>query len=76
MENEELNVLTETEKNSIDTFKVLVAEVVKFRSKGTAVAASRARKAASQLAKELKVIRQDIQDTKKANADAKKAAKA
>lgn len=69
MENTEqqLEVLTENEKQAIDLFKTYIENTVKFRSKGTASAGSRARKNASELTKLFKVIRKDIQETKLQN---------
>ena len=71
---ETLAVLSSNENESVDLFKSLIEDIVKFRSKGTASAAARARKSASTLAKLLKVVRKDLQDAKKQNAVAKKAA--
>lgn len=73
--NENLSNLTENEILSIELFSEFVSNTVKFRNKGTASAAARARKNASQLAKLIKTLRKELQETKIANADAKQAAK-
>ena len=76
MENEELQSLTEKEKESISLFKSYIANVAKFRGKGTASAAARARKDASSLTKLLKEVRKELQEAKVAVIAAKKAQKA
>ena len=68
--------LSANEKLSIDLFNTYLEDTVKFRNKGTASAAARARKSASQLAKLIKVLRKELQDAKVQNASAKKAAAA
>ncbi len=75
-ENTQLDVLSGNEKQSIELFKTFVEDTAKFRTKGTASAANRARKGASALSKLLKEIRKELQAAKRANAAAKKAAKA
>lgn len=67
-----LDVLTENEKQSIDLFKSFVEDTLKFRSKGTASAAARARKNASALTKLLKVIRKELQESKNQKSEEKK----
>lgn len=57
----ELEVLTDAEKLSIELFKSFVKDTLKFRIKGTASAAARARKRASELIHLLKPIRKQIQ---------------
>ena len=74
--NNELDVLTDNEKRSVELFKAFLANAVKFRSKGTASAAARARKSASELTHLLKTIRKEIQDAKVESVAAKKAQKA
>lgn len=66
--------LSANEKLSIDLFNTFLEDTVKFRTKGTASAAARARKSASLLAKLLKELRKELQDAKVAKAAAKKAA--
>jgi hypothetical protein len=74
-ENEELQSLTEKEIESISLFKSYISNVAKFRSKGTASAAARARKDASLLTKLLKEIRKELQEAKAQAVAAKKAQK-
>lgn len=76
MENEELETLTEKERESIDIFKSYLSNAAKFRSKGTVSAAARARKDASVLTKLLKEVRKELQEAKVAAVAAKKAQKA
>jgi len=54
----------------------LEANIAKFRAKGTASAVARARKAASALAKHLKVVRKELQLDKVRVVAEKRAAKA
>lgn len=57
-------------------YDAYTADVEKFRSKGTASAVGRARKAASALAKHIKVIRKELQLEKVKVTAIKRAAKA
>ena len=65
---------------SVDAFKVLFEtfykDITKFYAKKTASAGARARKSLSALAKQAKVVRKEIQDQKRSNSAARKAAKA
>lgn len=71
---EKLSKLSPNETLSIELFSTYIEDTVKFRNKGTASAAARARKSASKLAKLIKVLRKELQEAKVANAAAKKAA--
>lgn len=73
MENTELETLTDNEKESVNLFRTYLENVAKFRSKGTASAAARARKNASELTKLLKTIRKELQEAKLAAVASKKA---
>lgn len=70
------DLLSDKEKESIVLFKQYINELVKFRGKGTASAAARARKNASELTHLLKVVRKELQEAKVQAAAARKAAKA
>jgi hypothetical protein len=72
----ELETLTDNEKESVNIFRSYLENVAKFRSKGTASAAARARKDASTLAKLLKTIRKELQEAKAQAVADKKAQKA
>ena len=72
----QLEQLTDKEKAAIDLFKEFLADAAKFRSKGTASAAVRARKGASELTKLLKDVRKELQLAKVQKAAEKKALKA
>ena len=72
----ELETLTDNEKESVNIFRSYLENVAKFRSKGTASAAARARKDASALAKLLKTIRKELQEAKAQAVADKKAQKA
>jgi hypothetical protein len=72
----ELETLTDNEKESVNIFRSYLENVAKFRGKGTASAAARARKDASALTKLLKTIRKELQEAKAAVVAAKKAQKA
>lgn len=65
--------LTSNEVQTISLFKSFVEDTLKFRTKGTASAAARARKSASALAKLLKVVRKELQEDKASQAAARKA---
>lgn len=73
METNELESLSDNEKESVNLFRTYLENVVKFRSKGTASAAARARKNASELTKLLKIIRKELQEAKLATVAFKKA---
>ncbi len=68
--------VTENVDKAVDLFKAFYVDATKFYSKGTALAAARARKDLSQLAKLAKVLRKELQVAKKAKVAARKAAKA
>lgn len=72
----QLEQLTENEKEAIELFKGFLADAAKFRGKGTASAAVRARKGASLLTKKLKEVRADLQAAKVQKTAEKKALKA
>jgi hypothetical protein len=72
---DKLSKLSPNETLSVELFSKFIEDTVKFRSKGTASAAARARKSASSLAKLIKALRKELQEAKVANAAAKKAAK-
>lgn len=71
----QLDQLTDKEKATIELFKGFLADTAKFRTKGTASAAVRARKGASELTKLLKEVRKELQDAKKQKVAEKKALK-
>jgi len=60
-QNEQLNVLTDLEKESVELFKAYLKDLLKFRIKGTASAATRARKSYSSLTKLSRKVRKGIQ---------------
>lgn len=66
--------LTPNEAQTISLFKSFVEDTLKFRTKGTASAAAKARKSASALAKLLKVVRKELQEDKASQAAARKEA--
>jgi DNA replication initiation complex subunit (GINS family) len=71
---ETLQNLTENEKKVIDLVKDFLEDAAKFRTKGTASAAVRARKGASELSKHLKVVRKELQTDKLVKVAEKKSA--
>lgn len=71
----QLDQLTENEKTAIELFKGFVEDTVKFRTKGTASAAVRARKGASDLTKLFKTVRKELQVAKIQKTAEKKALK-
>lgn len=73
---EQLNVLSDLEKESVEVFKTFLKDLLKFRIKGTASAAARARKAYSKLAKLSRPVRKGIQRDKVAKVAERRAAKA
>ena len=60
----EENTLTPNEQKVTELVQSFVENVTKFRTKGTASAAVRARKDASELQKHLKVVRKELQEAK------------
>lgn len=68
-------VVTENVDKAVELFKGIYTDTTKFYTKGTALAAARARKGLSQLSKLAKVIRKELQADKKAKVAARKAAK-
>jgi hypothetical protein len=70
--NEQLTVLTDIEQESVELFKGYLTDLLKFRTKGTASAAARARKKASTLAKLFKPVRKGIQLDKVAKIKARR----
>lgn len=69
-------ILTEQEQQAVELFKSFVENTNKFRTKGTAAAAVRARKALSAISKLAPSIRKQIQADKKVKVAEKRAAKA
>jgi len=72
----DLENLTPKEKESIESFKSYLTNLAKFRNKGVASAAARARKFASEVTHQLKDIRKAIQVDKIQKVVEKRAAKA
>lgn len=72
----ELENLTPEEKQSIESFKSYLTNLAKFRNKGVASAAARARKFASEVTHQLKTIRKSIQLDKVKKVAEKRAEKA
>lgn len=70
---QDFSFLSEDEKLSIELFKTFIQDTVKFRVKGTASAAARARKSASKLVHLLKPIRKALQEEKKVRVAEKRA---
>ena len=60
----QLDILAEIEKESVELFRTYLQNLLKFRNKGTASAAARARKAISTLSKLAKPVRKGIQTDK------------
>lgn len=69
-------VVSEGVDKSLELFNAYYVNAQKFYAKGTASAAARARKAASQLTKHFKVVRKELQVAKQAKVAARKDARA
>lgn len=73
--NTQLEILTDLEKESVELFKSYLKDLLKFRIKGTASAAARARKKLSELSHLAKPVRKGIQKDKVAKVAERRAAK-